>query len=157
MGTLSSKEAELEIVRKQLASAMSEKEKLNIDLMSRKEVWTASERKLSLEIKELSQELETKTIVESQLRSELANFRTMMQHAEQRHQMKSPSNNKLAKRRKRRRVSQISSSSVTGMTPQTKKFPKGGNMSTILKTPELSRLSDINDDTHPPESVSEEK
>jgi chromosome segregation ATPase len=155
--TLSSKEAELEIVRKQLASAMSEKEKLNIDLMSRKEVWTASERKLSLEIKELSRELETKTIVESQLRSELANFRTMMQHAEQRHQMKSPSNNKLAKRRKRR-VSQISSSSVTGMTPQTKKFPKEGkNMSTILKTPELSRLSDIADDTNPPESVSEEK
>jgi len=154
--TLSSKEAELEVVRKQLASALSEKEKLNIDLMSRKEVWTASERKLSLEIKELSQELESKTIVESQLRSELANFRTMMQHAEQRHQMKSPSENKLARRRKRR-VSQISSSSVTGMTPQTKKFPKGGNMSTILKTPELSRLSDINDDTNPPESVSEEK
>ena len=129
--TLSSKEAELEVVRKQLASALSEKEKLNIDLMSRKEVWTASERKLSLEIKELSQELESKTIVESQLRSELANFRTMMQHAEQRHQMKSPSENKLARRRKRR-VSQISSSSVTGMTPQTKKFPKGGNMSTEI-------------------------
>ena len=103
---------------------------LCIDLMSRKEVWSASERKLSSEIKELNLALETKTIVESQLRSELANFRTMMEHAEQRHQMKSPNGaGKLAKRRKRR-VSQISSSSVTGMTPQMKKFPKGGNMST---------------------------
>jgi len=155
---LNAKETEIETVRKQLQSALSEKEKLNIDLMSRKEVWAESERKLSAEIKQLSQDLETKTIVESQLRSELANFRTMMQHAEKRHKMASPKGerSKLAKRRKRR-VSQISSSSVTGMTPQQKKFPKA-NLSTInLKTPDQSKLSDINDETNPAESLSEEK
>ena len=37
--SLSSKESELEAIKKQLSAANSEKDRLNIDLMSRKEVW----------------------------------------------------------------------------------------------------------------------
>merc|ERR1712071_331225 len=130
--------ADLENCKRQITKLTSEKEKLNIDLVSRKAVWAKSEKEMNDEIKQLKNKLEQKTIVESQLRSELANFRTLMEHAEERHKMKSPT--KLAKRRKRR-VSQIAGHPSSGMTPQQKKIQVKTQLAN--KTPSLEENTPV--------------
>ena len=65
------KETEITSLQRQLQGLMSEKEKLSIDLMSRKEVWLKNEASMTAEIKELLAKLEQKTIVESQCRAGL--------------------------------------------------------------------------------------
>ena len=71
---LSSKIKENDRLKEERDNAMVEKENLEFDLQSRKEVYTESEAKMNAKIKELEKSITEKEMAESKLRAELASF-----------------------------------------------------------------------------------
>lgn len=98
--SIESLESDIDVLKSNLEFEKMEKEKISVDLQSRKAVWEENEVKYNSEIKSLKSTLESKNLQEEQLKSELRKFGTLMSAAEEKHSVSSPDKNSIRQIRK---------------------------------------------------------
>jgi len=125
-------EENVENLKSDISCEKAEKDKVLVDLQSRKAVWEENETDYLSQIKVLQVKLDAKNLQEQQLRSELSKFGSLMNVAEERYNVSSPDREQMRSIRKAKRNARSkrlrdnstndSASDVSSMPPPNKKI-----------------------------------
>ena len=97
-------EENVENLKSDISCEKAEKDKVLVDLQSRKAVWEENETDYLSQIKVLQVKLDAKNLQEQQLRSELSKFGSLMNVAEERYNVSSPDREQMRSIRKAKGV-----------------------------------------------------
>ena len=103
--TVEGLESDVDTLRASVDFEKAEREKVTVDLQSRKAVWCKSEGEYLVQIKNLRETLDSKGLQEKQLRSELNKMSALMTAAEKKHNVPSPDRGQMRQIRKSKKNS----------------------------------------------------